>query len=197
VEGDGGVKLWGVSGHVKKPGLYEFPMGKNLKELIYVDGGGILGDRELKGVMPGGVSTPILLPDEIDLPLTHESLRQAGSRLGTGCAIVIGHGTCMVRVTLRLARFCAHESCGRCTPCREGFAWMSSTIAHIEAGAGRKEDLDLLDSLTGSIAGRTLCQFGDAAAVPIRTLVKKFRHEFEAHVDAGKCPSGYGPEWEG
>lgn len=188
VDGDGGVKLFGLSGHVNKPGLYEFPVGKNLKEFIYEDGGGILDGRELKGVIPGGSSTPILLPDEIDVPLTFAGLQEVGSMLGTGCATVIAHPTCMVQVTQRIAEFYAHESCGQCTPCREGCAWIAGTVKRIERGHGKAADVDLILDLCNQIEGRTICPLGDAAAMPIRALVTKFRAEFEEHVRTGGCP---------
>jgi NADH-quinone oxidoreductase subunit F len=190
VPGDGGVRLFGLSGHVKRPGLYECPVGKNLKELIFGEGGGTLDDRPLKGVIPGGSSTPILLPDEIDVPMTFDALAKAGSMLGTGCPTVIAHPTCMVQVALRVARFYAHESCGQCTPCREGCAWMADTLELIESGRGSESDIALLESLPDRIEGRTICALGDAAAMPVRALVRKFRSEFEEHVRLGRCPLG-------
>ncbi len=189
VEGDGGVKLFGLSGHVKNPGVYEFPVGKNLKEFIYEEGGGILDDRPLKGVIPGGSSTPILLPDEIDVPMTFAGLQAAGSMLGTGCATIIAEPTCIVQVSYRIAAFYAHESCGQCTPCREGCSWMAAIIKQIEQGIGREEDIDLILSICDQIQGRTICPLGDAAAMPIRALVTKFRSEFEQHVRSGRCPT--------
>jgi NADH-quinone oxidoreductase subunit F len=192
VQGDGGVKLFGLSGHVNRPGLYEFPVGKNLRELIFEDGGGIPGGLELKGVIPGGSSTPILRADEIDVPMTFDALRNAGSMLGTACATVIAEGTCMVQVALRVARFYAHESCGQCTPCREGCAWMASTIERIEGGKAALEEIDLLLDMARNIKGRTICPLGEAAALPIEALVTKFRDEFEAHIRAGGCPTHAG-----
>lgn len=189
VEGDGGVKLFGLSGHVNRPGLYEFPMGKNLKEFIFEDGGGITDGKALKGVIPGGSSTPILKPDEIDVPMTFDGLKSVGSMLGTGCATVIAEGTCMVQVALRVAKFYAHESCGQCTPCREGCAWMASTIDRFERGVASLGEIDLLLDVARNIKGRTICPLGEAAAMPVEALVTKFRDEFEAHVRAGGCPS--------
>jgi len=186
---DGGVKIFGLSGHVNRPGLYEFPVGKSLKEFIYEDGGGILGGAELKGVIPGGSSTPILLPAEIDVPLSFAGVAKAGSMLGTGCVTVIAHPTCMVQVACRIAEFYAHESCGQCTPCREGCDWMAQTLHQIETGKGRPEDIPLLESLADQIEGRTICALGDAAAMPVRAIVRKFRSEFEAHVASGRCPN--------
>jgi len=189
VPGDGGVKLFGLSGHVNRPGLYEFPMGKNLKEFIYEDGGGLPDGKALKGVIPGGSSTPILKPDEIDVPMAFDGLKNVGSMLGTGCATVIAEGTCMVQVALRVARFYAHESCGQCTPCREGCAWMASTIERIEKGGAGMGEIDLLLDIARNIKGRTICPLGEAAAMPIEAFVVKFREEFEAHIRAGGCPS--------
>jgi len=188
VERGGGPKIYGVSGHVKRPGLYEFPTGKNLRELIYEDCGGILDDRQLKGVIPGGSSCPILLPDEIDIPLGFDSVSKAGSIMGTGGAIVIAEPTCIVQVAMRIARFHAHESCGQCTPCREGCGWMERTIRQIESGGGQPEHPDMLVSLCDQIQGHTICALGDAAAMPIRAIVTKFRAEFDEHIAAGRCP---------
>ena len=189
VEGDGGVRLFGLSGHVKRPGLYELPVGKNLKEFIYEEGGGVLDDQPLKGVIPGGSATPILLPGEIDVPLTVSGLEEAGSSLGTGCATVVAGPTCMVQVTLRMAAFHADSSCGRCAPCRAGCPWMAATVKQIEQGIGREEDIDLILSIGDRLQGQTNCPVGDAAAISIRALVTKFRSEFEEHVRSGKCPN--------
>jgi NADH-quinone oxidoreductase subunit F len=185
VEGDGGVKIFGLSGHVKRPGLYEFGMGKNLKALIYEEGGGILDDRELKAVIPGGSSTPVLLPDEIDIPLSFQGLLDAGSMLGTACPIVIAHGTSMVEVASRIANFYAHESCGQCTPCREGCGWIARTLQQIIDGGGEASDIDLILSLCEGITHRTICPFGEAVASPISAILTKFRHEFDEAIAAG------------
>ena len=194
VEGDGGIRLMGLSGHVKNPGLYEFSTGKNLKEFIYEEGGGILGDRELKAVIPGGSSTPVLLPHEIDVPMTVKGLRGAGSMLGTSCATVIAEPTCMVEVTTRIASFYAHESCGQCTPCREGCSWMAATARKINQGLGCAADVDLLLDIAQSIQGTTICPLGDAAGMPVQAMVTKFRHEFDEHVKAGGC--SHSGNWE-
>jgi NADH-quinone oxidoreductase subunit F len=194
VEGDGGVKLFGNSGHVKRPGLVELPMGTSLRDLIYVHGGGVLGDRELKAVIPGGSSTPVLLPHEIDVPLTFAAMQKAGSMLGTGCATVIAQGTCMVRIAARLARFYAHESCGQCTPCREGCPWLSRILRKFEEGTARLEDIDLILRVCDNIEGNTICPLGDACAMPVRALVVKFRGEFEEHVRQGGCPFNHNVE---
>jgi NADH-quinone oxidoreductase subunit F len=187
LERDGGPKIYGVSGHVKRPGLYEYPMGRNLKELIYDDCGGIIDDRALKAVIPGGSSTPILLPDEIDVPMSFESLAKMGTMMGTAGVVVIAEPTCMVQVAYRIARFYEHESCGQCTPCREGCGWLYRIIKQIESGAGTMEQVDLLLDICDQIQGNTICALGDAAAMPIRAIVTKFQHEFEQHIREGKC----------
>lgn len=187
VEGDGGVKLFGLSGHVKNPGLYEFPMGKNLKEFIEQEGGGTLNGGPIKGVIPGGSSTPILRADELDIPLTFDGVRKAGSMLGTACITVIEEPTCAVALAYRVASFYAHESCGQCTPCREGCAWIAETLRNLELGHGRPEDVDLLLSICDNIEGHTICALGDACAMPVRALVKKFRPEFDAHARQQGC----------
>ncbi len=182
-----GPKLYCVSGHVKKPGLYEFPMGKNLKELIYEDCRGML-NGSLKAVIPGGSSVPVLTADEIDVSMDFDSLAAIGSMLGSAGIIVLDESTCMVDALLNLERFYAHESCGQCTPCREGTTWMVKILQRIERGEGRVEDMDLLDDIAEKINFRTICPLGDAAAMPAASFVKKFRKEFEAHVKKGKCP---------
>jgi len=187
-EKDGGTKIFGVSGHVKRPGLYEFPLGKNLKELIYQDCGGILDDRPLKLVIPGGSSTPCLLPDEIDLAMSFDSVPKAGSMMGTAGVIVVAEPTCPVALAQRLARFYAHESCGQCTPCREGTGWTERILRKLDNGLGEAPEIDLLLDVCNQIEGNTICALGDACAMPVRAIVKKFRHEFEEHVRLGRCP---------
>ena len=193
-ERDSGVKVMGVSGHVRKPGLFEFPMGKNLKELIYDDCGGILDDRELKLVIPGGSSTPALLPDEIDISLSFDEVPKSGSMMGTAGVIVVAEPTCAVALAHRLAKFYAHESCGQCTPCREGCGWLERTLDRIEKGLGTMADVDLVGQVCDQIEGHTICALGDACAMPVRAIVKKFRHEFEEHVRLGRCPHAGGGE---
>lgn len=183
-----GPKLYCVSGQVKKPGLYEFAMGKNLKELIYDDCGGMFDGRKLKAVIPGGSSVPVLKPDEIDVSMDYDSMAEIGTMLGSAGAIVMDDTTCMVDSLLNLARFYAHESCGQCTPCREGTGWMVKILSRIENGRGRMEDLDLLDDVAKKINFRTICPLGDAAAMPVMSFIQKFRDEFEEHVKQGKCP---------
>ena len=185
---DGGRKLFCMSGHVKKPGVYEFGIGKNLKELIYEDCGGILDDRALKLVIPGGSSTPCLLPDEIDVAMSFDELPKVGSMLGSAGAVVVAEGTCTVALAFRLARFYAHESCGQCTPCREGTGWLERMLHRLEHGLGDEGDVDLILQICDQIEGNTICPLGDACAWPVRALAKKFRDEFEEHVKLGRCP---------
>jgi NADH-quinone oxidoreductase subunit F len=186
-----GPRLYGISGHVKNPGVYELPSGVSLRELIYEHAGGILGDRPLKAVIPGGSSVPVLRADQIDVGMDPDGLKTVGSMVGSAGVIVMNDTVCMVRAILNLAQFYAHESCGQCTPCREGTVWMRKIIARIEAGEGRPGDVDLLDEVAGNIMGRTICPLGDAAAMPVQSFVKQFRAEFEAHITEGRCPMAH------
>jgi len=181
-----GTRLFGVSGHVKKPGVYEFPMGITMRELIYDVCGGILNDRKLKAVIPGGVSFPVLTPDEIDVSLDYDSLKQYGSSLGSAGVIVMDETVDMVDACLNVATFFAHESCGQCTPCREGMPWMQKIIRRIKNGEGEMDDIDTLLDIASHIEGHTICPFGEAGSWPVKAFVKKFRHEFEEHVRNGK-----------
>jgi NADH-quinone oxidoreductase subunit F len=182
-----GTRIFCLSGHVKKPGNYELELGTPLRELIYELGGGILDDKELKAVIPGGSSTPVLTPDQINTPLDFESVAAAGSMLGS-CGVMVMHKhTCMVWAAKVLAHFYMHESCGKCTPCRMGTQWMYQIVSRIEAGEGEPEDLDTLLSTCDNIEGQTICPLGDAAAMPIRAFVKKFRDEFEYHIEHKEC----------
>lgn len=190
VPGDGGPKLYCISGHVKRPGLYEAPMGTNLKTLIYEYAQGTLGDRPILGVIPGGSSTPVLTADEIDVAMDFESVRAKGSMLGSAAIIVFTEGTCPVAVLERISRFYAHESCGQCTPCREGTGWLERIVHSIEHGTGRPGDCDLLLSAAKNIMGNTICALGDAAAMPVISFVTKFRPIFERHIAEGRCPFG-------
>jgi NADH-quinone oxidoreductase subunit F len=183
-----GPKLYCVSGHVNKPGLYEFPMGKNLKELIYDDCGGIRNGKKLKAVIPGGSSVPVLRADQIDVSMDYESLTAAGSMLGSAGVIVMDEDTCMVNALYNLERFYAHESCGQCTPCREGTTWMAKILKRLEMGGGRPEDLALLDDVARHINFRTICPLGDAAAMPAISFLSQFHDEFAAHAELGRCP---------
>ena len=182
-----GSRLFGVSGHVARPGLYEHPTGYPMKAIIFDDAGGVLGGRPLKAVIPGGSSTPVLTAVEVEnVTLDAGSLQQAGSMLGSGGVIVIAEGTCMVRLLHVLTRFYAHESCGQCTPCREGTSWMNDILTRIVAGKGRREDLDNLRSIPQGIMGNTVCALGDAAAMPVMSFMRKFGDEFEYFVEHGR-----------
>jgi len=182
-----GTKIFSLSGHVNRPGNYELPMGTSLRELIYDHGGGIKDDRELKAVIPGGVSTPVLTSQLVNVKMDFESLFEAGSLLGSGAVIVMDETTCMVKVAYRLSRFYEHESCGKCVPCREGTRWIRMIMGRIEKGKGREEDIDLLLDICTNIAGKTVCPMGDAAVVPIMSTIQKFREEYEYHIKNKKC----------
>jgi NADH-quinone oxidoreductase subunit F len=185
---NGGTRLFVLSGHVKRPGVYELPMGFPLRKLIYEVGGGILGDKKIKAVIPGGSSTPVLTPEALDTPMDFDSLAKAGSMLGSGAVIVMHEDTCMVKVALRIMRFYAHESCGWCIPCREGTSWLEKTLTRFHSGGGRSEDIALIEELAKNMLGRTFCPLGDAAAMPTIAFVKKFREEFEMHLSGQPCP---------
>jgi len=190
VENANGTRVFSLSGNVVNGGNYELPLGISLREVIYDIGGGIPNGRTLKAIIPGGSSTPILRADQIDTALDYDSVAAAGSMLGSGGIIAIDDRACMVQVALRVASFYQHESCGKCTPCREGTRWLVSLITKIEAGQGSNADLDLLVDVCGRIMGRSLCPLGDAAAMPIASYVERFREEFQAHIDQGCCPYG-------
>jgi NADH-quinone oxidoreductase subunit F len=184
---NGGTRLFAISGHVNRPGIYELPMGFNLKRMIEEVAGGIRGGKKLKAVIPGGSSCPLLTADEIDVALDFDSVAKAGSMLGSGGTVVIDEDTCMVDLARRIMHFYAHESCGWCIPCREGTAWLQKMLDRFHEGFGRAEDIPLIDELSKNILGRTFCPLGDAAAMPTISIVKKWRHEFEDHLK-GKCP---------
>jgi NADH-quinone oxidoreductase subunit F len=184
---NGGPKLFCVSGHVKKPGVYEAAMKTTLRQLIYDYAGGPFDGRKIKAVIPGGSSVPILLDEQLDIPASFDDVAKAGSMLGSAGIIVMDDTTCMVWAAKNLLYFYKHESCGKCTPCREGGDWLYKILTRIEAGEGEMRDIDLLVSIGNNIAGKTLCAFGDAAATPALTTVKHFRAEFEAHVREGRC----------
>ncbi|MCM2254943.1 MAG: NADH-quinone oxidoreductase subunit NuoF [Vicinamibacteria bacterium] len=184
-EKNGGPKLYCISGHVKRPGTYETGMGKvTLRELIYDEkyAGGIRDGHKLKAVIPGGSSTPMLTPDELDIPMDFDGLAKAGSMLGSAGTIIIDDSTSMVFVARKLTYFYKHESCGKCTPCREGTGWMLRLLEKLERGLGQMKDLDLLWKICDSISGKTVCPFGDAAIAPVQSGLKKFRPEFEYYV---------------
>jgi NADH-quinone oxidoreductase subunit F len=196
--GDGGTRLYGVSGHVRTPGVFEAPVGLTLRELIYDFGGGMLhADRPLKAVIPGGSSTPVLRPDDlvdapdekhplhawhgkshIDVPMGVDTMRGLGTMLGTCCAIVMDSSVNMVDAARNLMRFYAHESCGQCTPCREGTGWLADTLKQVCLGRGRVEDIDLLVDISNNMMGNTICALADGTAMPMLALVRKFRDEF-------------------
>jgi NADH-quinone oxidoreductase subunit F len=183
-----GTRLFCVSGNIVKGGNYELPMGITIREVLYDLAGGIPDGRELKAVIPGGSSMPILTADEIDTPLEHDALRALGTFLGAAALIAIDDRCCMVQLGLRVAQFYMHESCGKCTPCREGTRWMVQILEKVEAGRAEQSELDLLLDVCERILGHCLCPLGDAAAMPIASYVTKFREEFQAHVDQGGCP---------
>jgi NADH-quinone oxidoreductase subunit F len=183
-----GTKLFSVSGHISKPGVYELEMGYPLVKFLEEDCGGVANGRKLKGVIPGGGSMPVLRSDEIEkVNLDYESVQAAGSLLGSGGVIVMDDTTCMVRAAWNLARFFAHESCGQCSPCREGCHWMEKIFHRIENGAGENADLDLILNVSGNIMGNTICPFGDAAAMPAAAFINKYRAEFEEHIAKKRC----------
>ncbi|MBN1212985.1 MAG: NADH-quinone oxidoreductase subunit NuoF [candidate division Zixibacteria bacterium] len=184
-----GSKIFSLSGHVKQPGNYEVELGFNLKKLIYdpAYGGGIRGDKKVKGVIPGGSSTPFLTADMLDVSLDYESLAEAGSMLGSGAVIVFHEDTCIVWVILKLIHFYRHESCGKCTPCREGTGWLEQIIRRIEQGKGKPGDVELIEDVCGNILGRTICPLGDAAVMPIQSAIKNWRDEWQYHIDNKKC----------
>jgi NADH-quinone oxidoreductase subunit F len=186
----GGTRLFGVSGHVNRPGVYEKPVHYNLKRLIMEDCGGIVGGRRIKAVIPGGSSSPVLRGDEIDISLEFDAVKAAGSMSGSGGVIVFDESTCMVRALARIAKFYAEESCGQCTPCREGTSWMEGIVERIEHGRASTGDVEKLEQIAGNIGGNTICALGDAAAMPVQSFVKKFRDEFVRHVEERRCPQG-------
>ena len=184
---NGGTKIYSVSGDVELPGNYEIPMGTPFAKLLEL-AGGVRRGRQLKAVIPGGSSTPVL-PAAImmDCTMDYDSIAKAGSMLGSGALIVMDDSRCMVKSLQRLSYFYMHESCGQCTPCREGTGWLYRVVDRIENGQGRPDDMDLLDNVAESIMGRTICALGDAAAMPVRAMLKHYRAEFEYHVEHKTC----------
>ncbi len=184
-----GMKLFCVSGHVDRPGLYEHPLGYPMKKMIYEDCGGIWKGRKLKALFPGGSSSPVLTAEEIeDLNLDFDSLVARGSMLGSAGIMVIDDHTCMVQVAIRTAFFYMVESCGQCTPCREGTKWLLDLNTRLEAGKGEMKDLDLIADICDKIDGKTICAFGEATAWPLKSIVQKFRLEYEQHIIEKQCP---------
>src|ERR1043166_252553 len=188
-EKNGGPKLYCVSGHVKRPGVFEATMKVSLRELVEGEqyAGGVRPGRTLKAVIPGGSSVPILLPGQLDIEASFDAIQKAGSLLGSAAIVALDDTTCMVWLAENLLHFYRHESCGKCTPCREGTDWLYKIVRRIEQGDGSMKDLDMLSSISSNIAGKTLCAFGDAAVTPILTTLKHFRHEYEAHIRERKC----------
>ena len=184
---NGGTKIFSVSGDVEHPGNYEIPLGTPFSKLLELAGGMRQG-RQLKAVIPGGSSAPVLPADVImQCTMDYDSIAKAGSMLGSGAVIVLDETRCMVKSLQRLSYFYMHESCGQCTPCREGTGWLWRMVDRIERGEGRESDLALLDSVAENIMGRTICALGDAAAMPVRGMIKHFRHEFEHHITHKTC----------
>ena len=183
---NGGTRLLCVSGHVNKPGIYEIPLGMNMKKFLEEVAGGVRGGKKLKAIIPGGSSCPVFKADEIDIAMDYDTVAKAGSMLGSGGMVVIDEETCMVDMARRIMHFYAHESCGWCIPCREGTAWLQKTLDRFHAGYGRPEDIGLIGDLASNMLGRTFCPLGDAAAMPTISIVKKFRNEFEDHLQ-GRC----------
>src|SRR5689334_8671604 len=188
-EKNGGPKLYCISGHVKKPGVYEASMHTTLRELIYGESfaQGMANGRKFKAIIPGGSSVPILLDEQLDAPASFDGVQKAGSLLGSAGLIVLDDTVCMVWLAMNLLSFYRPESCGKCTPCREGTDWLLKLLRRIEGGEGQPKDLDLLFGVSANIVGKTLCAFGDAAATPVITTMKLFRAEYEAHVREGRC----------
>jgi NADH-quinone oxidoreductase subunit F len=188
-EKNGGPKLFCISGHVKRPGVYEASMHTTLRELIYGDeyAQGMKDGRTFKAIIPGGSSVPILLDKQLDTPASFDAIQKAGSLLGSAGLIVMDDSVCMVWLAMNLLHFYRHESCGKCTPCREGGDWLYKLLMRVERGEGQMKDIDLLYGVANNIVGKTLCAFGDAAATPVLTTINLFRDEFEAHVREGRC----------
>ncbi len=185
VERAGGTAIFSVSGHVEKPGNYELPLGIPFRELLAI-AGGVRAGRRLKAVIPGGSSVQVLPADIIvDLTMDFDTIQKAGSGLGTGAAIIMDETTCMVSVLRRISRFYFAESCGQCTPCREGTGWLYRVLTRITEGKGRQADLDMLVDVANKIEGHTICALGDAAAWPVQSFMKHFRHEFEYMIEHG------------
>jgi NADH-quinone oxidoreductase subunit F len=188
VENSRGTRLFSLSGNVINGGNYEVELGTSLRELIYDIGGGIPDGHELKAIIPGGSSVPVLTADEVDTALDFDSMAARGTMLGSGAVIVMDERCCMVQLGLRVAQFYMHESCGKCTPCREGTRWMVSILRKIEDGEASQGELDLLLNVCDRILGHCLCPLGDAAAMPVASYVAKFRDEYQRHIDEGGCP---------
>jgi NADH-quinone oxidoreductase subunit F len=186
-ERNAGTRLFGVSGHVKKRGVYELPMGTPLKELIYDHCGGMRDGQQLKAIVPGGSSVPVMTADQIDVALDFDSVAKAGSMLGSAGVIVMDDSTCMVKAARVLAKFYAEESCGQCSQCREGTEWLYRILSRIENGNGRVGELELMLDICANMKGKTICPLSDAAAMPIESYIQKFYDEFAAHIEEQRC----------
>ena len=192
IPNNGGTKVFSVSGHVEKPGNYEVPLGTPFAELLKM-AGGVRGGRKLKAVIPGGSSVPVVPGEKMmELTMDYDCLGKAGTMLGAGSVIVMDESVCMVRALQRLSYFYFEESCGQCTPCREGTGWLYRVVKRIEEGEGRADDLELLKSVSDKIDGRTICGLGAAAATPVRSFIKHFREEFDYHIEHKKCMAAGG-----
>jgi NADH-quinone oxidoreductase subunit F len=187
--GDGGTKIYGASGRVQRPGLWELPMGTSLRELLYEHAGGMQEELHFRGALPGGASTDFLVEEHLDVPMDYEHVQNAGSRLGTGTLIVLDDQICPVGMVQNLEKFFAQESCGWCTPCREGLPWVARTLQAIENGEGQPEDLDILASHTQLLGpGNTFCALAPGAMEPLQSALQFFREDFERHIDEKGCP---------
>lgn len=186
-EKNGGLRLYSVSGHVKKPGVYELPLGIPLREIIDTHAGGIRGGRKLKAVVPGGLSAAVLTADEIDVGMDFDQLRAKNTMAGSAGVIVLDETTCMLRALLVTMRFYAHESCGQCSPCREGTGWVHRILERIYSGKGRAGDIENLLDICSFMGGTTICALADGAAMPLRSYPTKFREDFDLHIKNGKC----------
>jgi NADH-quinone oxidoreductase subunit F len=187
VEKNSGTRLFAVSGHVMKRGVYELPMGTSMRELLFDHCGGMRNGRELKAIVPGGSSVPVLTADQVDVRLDFDSIAKAGSMMGSAGVIVMDDSTCMVKAALRISKFYAEESCGQCTQCREGTEWMYRILTKIENGRGKSGELELLLDICDRMKGRTICPLSDAAAMPIESYIQKFYDEFAAHIQEQRC----------
>jgi NADH-quinone oxidoreductase subunit F len=188
-EGDGGTKIYAVSGKVKKPGFWELPMGTTVREIIEKHAGGMQDGLKLRGILPGGASTDFLLKEHLDMKMDFESLQKVGSRMGTGTMIVLDDKTCPVGMVLNLEQFFARESCGWCTPCREGLPWIEKILRDIEEGHGRPEDIDVLQEQTWLLGpGHTFCALAPGAMEPLESALRYFREDFEQHIREKRCP---------
>ena len=187
-----GTKLVSVSGHVQRPGNYEIELGTPSREIIYGLAGGPPEGREVKCWFPGGSSSPVLKKEDLDLPYDFEAMAKAGSMLGSGAIIVVDDSTPILDVALKVAKFYRHESCGKCTPCREGTNWTVKMLERIDAGTATPMDIEIMASVQEHIIGNCLCVLGDAMAMPIGSLIAKFREEFEAHIEAARIRNGLG-----